>query len=506
MRELTRARTARWSRRLPVLYPTGIAVAFVLNLLVSAGVSPYAATRALVVAVALGFLVTAASTLVLGDRDRGGAFATIILLVFLGAAEPRVALLAATALALLAAERWFARTHAATIRWPRVTRSLTVIVGIMLLAIGIRAVQDGRAPVLIDDLIAGTPIPFVAGSEQPASPDLPDVYLVLLDGYPRADVLAGHLSVDGTAFLDGLADRGFVVAQHSRSNYEGTNLTLASLLNGEHADRLLGGELPSAAAWHKMIESGRMLARFQAIGYETVAISSGYEDVAVRRADRFVDTGQLNDFETVLLRQSAIGRPLEAVISGLVVDLHRARTRESFGAARDLVRTRGDRPQVVLLHVASPHAPLFALGDESTLSLPPASGLGGDYDWQKVLGPREYARRFQAQIDYLGRETIDLVDTIISHRARRSVVVVFSDHGTGVPPPGSDTVPHEIRTANLLAVRAPGHDDLIDQRSTLVNVLPRILRAYTGTGPADVAEEIQIWTDGAFMGTWQRPD
>ena len=48
---------------------------------------------------------------------------------------------------------------------------------------------------------------------------------------------------------------------------------------------------------------------------------------------------------------------------------------------------------------------------------------------------------------------------------------------------------------------------MIEDRSTLANLPPRLLRAYTGTGPADVSETIYAWTgDSTTSFFFNRPD
>ena len=91
-----------------------------------------------------------------------------------------------------------------------------------------------------------------------------------------------------------------------------------------------------------------------------------------------------------------------------------------------------------------------------------AAGLGDAYD-----------RLLRAQIEYLNRRTVELLAAIASSD-RDAVVVVFSDHGSGVG--YSDLDPQlpslDLRTANLLAVSAPKGNPMIDDRSTLINLLP----------------------------------
>ena len=59
-----------------------------------------------------------------------------------------------------------------------------------------------------------------------ANGNSPNIYILLLDGYPRADTLAERYDFDNRPFLEELRDRGFDVAERSRTNYMFTQLVL----------------------------------------------------------------------------------------------------------------------------------------------------------------------------------------------------------------------------------------------------------------------------------------
>ena len=61
------------------------------------------------------------------------------------------------------------------------------------------------------------PSPSVSGSGGP------NVYILMLDGYPRADTLATTFGFDNGPFLAELESRDFDVAAESRSNYRKTS-------------------------------------------------------------------------------------------------------------------------------------------------------------------------------------------------------------------------------------------------------------------------------------------
>ncbi len=61
--------------------------------------------------------------------------------------------------------------------------------------------------------------------------NLPDVYLIVLDSYPRHDALLSGLKFDNTPFLKELTDLGFVIPTCNMSNYDNTILSMPSILN-----------------------------------------------------------------------------------------------------------------------------------------------------------------------------------------------------------------------------------------------------------------------------------
>jgi len=66
----------------------------------------------------------------------------------------------------------------------------------------------------------------------------PDVYLIVLDAYMRADVLQRDYNLDNNTFLNQLADLGFVIPPCTQSNYSYTILSPTSILNMNYLDAL----------------------------------------------------------------------------------------------------------------------------------------------------------------------------------------------------------------------------------------------------------------------------
>jgi hypothetical protein len=61
--------------------------------------------------------------------------------------------------------------------------------------------------------------------------NLPDIYYIILDGYPREDILQQTFGLDNSQFITWLEAKGFYVAECSQSNYSHTAPSMAATFN-----------------------------------------------------------------------------------------------------------------------------------------------------------------------------------------------------------------------------------------------------------------------------------
>jgi hypothetical protein len=504
---------AERARMRPVLYPALILVAFVLNFLVDTGVSPYAAGRPLIVAVTIGLLVPWLAGLVTADRDRAGFVGLIAAAVIVGGRIPAAVVLCLLALALIAVLPLLRRLAGSSPRrvgglLPVVTRVLTAGALILVVAVGIKAVQLDRVGTFAEDLVDELPLRPRPVAAVRAPVQAPNIFLVLLDGYPRADKLQSEFGIDNSRFVEALRARDFVVADHGRSNLTLTALTLAQMFDYRGTDEMARDLDGTDRLWRRVINGGAFFRDLHGLGYETVAVSPGFEHVALRRADVFVDTGQLNEFEWAVTEMTVLAPLADMLVPNIAADLHRSRILDAFAVAEAEARTLGSARKLVFVHVLAPHAPQVFDASGRPLDLPGFMLPYGDELEIENWGLAEYSRRLEGQLQFVNEKTLHLVDTVAAADPG-AVIVVFSDHGSGAHAYGAsaESPDVDLRTANLLAVRSPGRAGIIDDRSTLVNLLPRLLRAYTGTGPADKPETIFGWTgDPSSSLIYERPD
>jgi len=161
------------------------------------------------------------------------------------------------------------------------------------------------------------------------APDGPDIYVILLDGYPRADVLQYAFGIDNSPFTDALSARGFTVATASHSDYLWTHVSVPSALNLAYVEQIpamldvIEGRAPRQPTLRTTIADNVAFEVARQHGMMTVAVASGFEEVAPRRADVYIDGGELNEFEISLLSSTFAGDVLNV----------RGRTRLRLGSA-----------------------------------------------------------------------------------------------------------------------------------------------------------------------------
>jgi len=119
----------------------------------------------------------------------------------------------------------------------------------------------------------------------------PDVYYILVDGYPRSDFISQYFDSDNSEFLKELEQRGFYVAHCSQSNYTDTRFSMASTLNMVYLDDGTGQSevVFPGSTLDSMIRSGIVQQNFADLGYKIVTFESGYKWLRWEEADLHLD-------------------------------------------------------------------------------------------------------------------------------------------------------------------------------------------------------------------------
>lgn len=283
----------------------------------------------------------------------------------------------------------------------------------------------------------------------------PDIFLVVLDGYPGSVAAAQDGLDSGQIDLRAeLLARDFELPASSWSSYSRTMLSIPSLLEmGYPVQQPEWRSAQSHKDLHEVLSgSNAVTEALKANGYETHMIESGWSLGACGpQIDHCKPSPLLDEATYLTLRHTAAvslldGSPGPYAIGALegFEWLHDHSARLSQSAS----------PDFVFMHVVSPHAPFFLRSDCSV----EVSGerSGGRLDIPGVsIDVRE--RFFVQQMDCLDRLMVQVADAVDPD----DVLIFVSDHGSdrrGQFDEGMTDWSHEAiveRLNTFLAVRLP---------------------------------------------------
>jgi hypothetical protein len=312
----------------------------------------------------------------------------------------------------------------------------------------------------------------------------PDVYYIILDAYTRQDTLQQVYEYDNEAFIRFLRERGFYVADASRSNYAQTGLSLGSSMNMDYIDALVpeleSGSRGRQTLW-ELIQHSEVRRRLEALGYETVAFSSGLPGTEIRDADVYLSPGTAdetlslegsNPFESMLAQTTVLRLVSDGVVAlprfiptlDYPYQIHRTRIRYILDTLDEL--PAASRPRFVFAHVISPHPP-FVFGPDGQ-ELTPESPFTLKFTFDSTSASvADYLRGYRGQVVFVNREIERIIDSILARSATTPVIIIQGDHG---PDSTSARVSYvQERMTNLNAYLLPTGDAGLYPSITPVN-------------------------------------
>jgi hypothetical protein len=343
----------------------------------------------------------------------------------------------------------------------------------------------------------GQGAPALSGSASAGTSTRPDVVILILDGHPRQDWLRNLYGGDDAAFLSGLEERGFEVADESRSNYMFTQLTLSSMLNMAPVPEIpsvrpaIDGSADAQTRMRQAINANPVFDAFREQGYRIVASSPGYENAGLRKADVYLDDGALNDFEYHLMRSTILEDAITTIAPFFFADQQRHRIQSGFEHYRAITTAEGP-PTLAVVHVPSPHLPVVIGADGGRADLPPSGNIFGR-DTQDL--PTDDA--YLDQLSYLHRTVLELVDDALATPRQRPdpILIIMSDHGAGRRPQVFEGDGGPQYYANLFAARVPGDPDAFPPDTTPINVFPTLLNRLFDADLSLWPNEPYPWVD-----------
>jgi hypothetical protein len=456
-------------------------------------VERWVVVRPLAAALILGALALPACRLFFRSWQKAGMAATFLLFLFFtyghvyqfvrtlpgpGAALGRHRVLGILYLVVLCLGLWWIARR--SLELDAATQILNIISTCLVL---ISLVTIGMDIFRTPPLQAG-PVAKVSSAslKVPTGQTLPDVYYIILDGYPREDILESELNFDNNDFINQLKALGFYVAECSHSNYLETELSLSSSLNMDYlsafgSDFTIGGadrgEMPD------LMRHSAARRSLEEIGYKSVAFETGYYWDQWMDADVYLapQVGKLTlqrfrPFEAMLLKSTAALLVTDAqsvFFKGFLENVNYPYgdhiTRELFLLDKMENITSIAGPKLVFAHVLIPHAPLVFAADGSILDANYYSGLNGS-----AVSPEYQIKGIVQQVQYANSRVLKIVRNILSQSDTAPVIVIQGDHGFRMP----------TRYAILNAYYLPGKEDSLYPTISPVNTFRVIFDQYFG--------------------------
>lgn len=323
----------------------------------------------------------------------------------------------------------------------------------------------------------------------------PDIYVIVLDGYARADVLQQHYGFDNQPFLQGLADRGFQVSDSSHANYSWTFLSLGSLLNFDYIQPLLGDSLSQSSVdlseAYELLRDNAAGRFLKTRGYRTVQLQSTWGGTGSNSAvDEFIPC-HAGLFVNEYLRAIADASWLRVLASKASMDIASCHLTNFKSLAAQSKRAG---PKFVLAHFLPPHHPYLFDREGNVLR---RANFSDQFEYQKRLW--EDRASYRDQLIFVNRRIGEVIDEILKDSQQPPVIVLLSDHGPNLQQELSRNEHRRIRLSNLTAVLLPGASaGTIPDNATPVNLLRRIFNMY-------FESELPILPDMYFSSTFARP-
>ena len=258
----------------------------------------------------------------------------------------------------------------------------------------------------------------------------PDIYLIILDGYGRADVLETLYGLDNQPFLEYLRGKGFYVAGESHTNYTQTVFSIPAVLNFSYIDPPAGSQVDWQYFRERIMEN-ELMRILKTCGYRIAALESGFYYTDVFDTDlQLMERGYLNEFEDMLLADS----PTTVLVDVFNLEppeqsyaAHRQRVLEGFEKLKRAAQVPG--PKLVFAHLVTPHPPFVFEANggytqpERGYSLADGDEFEGELD--------EYRSGYATQVQFVNRKLEETIDALLANSETPPVIILQSDHGPG---------------------------------------------------------------------------
>lgn len=283
-----------------------------------------------------------------------------------------------------------------------------------------------------------------------ANCERPDIYLIIADEYAGSGVLKDLFGFDNSAFEQALGARGFHVLQNTRSNYNATVYSMASLFSMDYLSLNGKGRVTQGDMLYcrNIIDKNPLLGFLQQQGYQVVNNSffdlQGHTKTLTNYY--FHPKTRILSFGTFInrLRIHASFNFFSKAKADRIRKNDFYNDEKADSLLRQLAVQQPAAPRFIYTHFTRPHHPYYV--DSKGRPFLPTDTVKG-FDLTRKM--------YTEHLRYTNTRLLQLIDHILQHAAKKPIILLASDHGfrqfdTPVNP--------DYYFRNLSAVLLPGGD------------------------------------------------
>lgn len=256
-----------------------------------------------------------------------------------------------------------------------------------------------------------------------SSPDLRDVYYIILDGYSRPSVIEEVMGFsEVNEFIGHLEQKGFYVAKQSSSNFPSTASSLPSSLNMHYLEH------PDLEKKHfQMAEDHLVKDFFKSQGYRYIHFGAEAFTFFNKYADENVNIGLFSPYQKAIL-ENTIVKPIEKSLVGNRV----AWLTERLGFLDDRLmqwkRTNYQLDRLAKI-ATTDHGPTFVFAHFLLPQGPYVFNADGSFISEEEAAKRTRIENYLNQVSYINKQISAVVDTILENSKPEPIIVLQGDHG-----------------------------------------------------------------------------
>jgi len=300
---------------------------------------------------------------------------------------------------------------------------------------------------------------------------MPDIYYLIFDEYASLSTIKEFYNYDNSQFVTDLADKGFFVAQASKTKTMYTERSIASALNMEY---LSGADEPFTPLAFQKIVNNKVVEFLVAQGYQYAYFGTWFEFGRYEiKADLYYNfyapvqhSAVITEFSRIFWNSTMLRPFYDYLTQSQYETYHRSALTKTLEQLKKMPEVPG--PKFVFAHIMSPHCPfVFGPNGESV-------GLGGFYNWSD----RQF---YLGQYIFITKQIEELADMLLQSSASPPVIIIQSDHGVRPIHPSIDIGGEEWQKIfNAYYLPGDGEKLLYDSISP-VNSFRVVFNYYFGT-------------------------